>query len=136
MLGQPREGRGVAEWRSMTEHQMKDKFAEWLRRQKARGEPLYFLKIHGSKYQRSGVADYWLIVQGTSVQIEMKAANKPCKGTPLQEKELSDHARAGGHSYIANSFAACMDVVLCFLSDGRIEMIQGHIESGRLKTVR
>jgi hypothetical protein len=117
----------------VTEHQMKDKFADWLRRQRTKGEPIYFLKIHGSKYQRNGVADYWLIVQGVSIQIEMKAANKPCKGTPLQEKELSDHARAGGYSYVANSFDACRDVVLCFLGGWGTEMIQGHLESGRLK---
>ena len=117
----------------MTEHHMKDKFGDWLRRQRTKGESIYFLKIHGSKYQRNGVADYWLIVRGVSVQIEMKAANKPCRGTPLQEQELSDHANAGGYSYIANSFAACRDVVLHFLGHVDQTILLDHIESGRLR---
>lgn len=114
---------------------MKDKFSEWLRRQKAKGQPLYFLKIHGSNYQRSGVADYWLVVGGSSVQIEMKAANRPCKGTKLQEKELRDHAKADGHSFVCNNLKACKDIVLFFLGESYPHVMFDHMGEGRVKEI-
>ncbi len=114
---------------------MKDRFAEWLRRRKAKGDPLYFLKVHGSNYQRSGVADYWLVIGGSSVQIEMKAPGRPCKGTRLQEKELLDHAKAEGYSFVCNDLAACKDIVLSFLGlVGPVKMIE-HMGEGRVKEV-
>jgi hypothetical protein len=118
--------------RPMTEHQMKDKFAVWLRRRKAKGDPLYFLKIHGSNYQRSGVADYWLVVGGSSVQIEMKAPGRPCKGTKLQEKELRDHVAAEGYSFVSNNLDACKDIVLAFLGLVGPDKMMAHMGEGRI----
>ena len=120
----------------MTEHQMKDRFSTWLNREKKKkNRPLYLVKIHGSNYQRSGVADYWLVIGGSSVQIEMKAPGRPCQGTKIQEHELLKHAQAEGYSFVSNDLAACKDIVLAFLglvgSDNMIE----HMGEGRVKEI-
>ncbi len=114
---------------------MKDRFATWLRREKAKGQPLYFLKIHGSNYQRSGVADYWLVIGGSSVQIEMKASGKRCQGTKLQEKELLDHAKADGHSFVTNNLKACKDIVGSFLGLVEPDVMLDHMGEGRVKEI-
>ena len=120
----------------MTEHQMKDRFSTWLNREKKKkGRPLYFLKIHGSNYQRSGVADYWLVIGGSSVQIEMKAPGRPCKGTKLQEKELRDHAKAEGYSFVCNNLAACKDIVLAFLGFVGPDTMMAHMGEGRVMEI-
>ncbi len=115
---------------------MKDRFSAWLRREKAKkSRPLYFLKIHGSNYQRSGVADYWLVVGGSSVQIEMKAPGRPCQGTRLQEKELRDHAKAEGYSFVCNNLDACKDIVLAFLGLVGPDKMTEHMGEGRVMEI-
>ena len=115
---------------------MKDRFSAWLRREKTKkSRPLYFLKIHGSNYQRSGVADYWLVVGGSSVQIEMKAPGRPCQGTRLQEKELRDHAKAEGNSFVSNNLGACKDIVLAFLGLVGPDKMMQHMGEGRVMEI-
>lgn len=120
----------------MTEHQMKNKLGAWLRAQ-AREHPIYFLKVHGNRFQRVGVADYWLVVGGASIHIEMKSPSVKCEPSAIQRKELMAHARAGGVSFVSNDLEACKDVVRWFSGSSAVKngTMDEHFKGGRLKEV-
>jgi hypothetical protein len=118
----------------MNEQDMAKRFTEWLRRLSKR-EPIFYLKVHGSKWQRAGIADYWIILRGVSIQIEMKAPSQTPIGTPIQEKNLRDHAAAGGMSFVSNNLDACKAVILFVLQEIDPPDMHGFIKSGHLRDV-
>lgn len=118
----------------MNEQASARKFSAWLR-VLARHEPIYFLKVHGHKHQRAGVADYWLVIKGTSVQIEMKAPTLPPIGSKIQEHELKKHFKAGGESWVANTLDACKAVVGFYLGVVPPLDLKEHIAEGNLRDV-
>jgi hypothetical protein len=118
----------------MTEQAMARKFSRWLREQ-ARTQPIYFLKVHGHRHQRAGVADYWMAINGKSVQVELKGPGKLPVGTPIQENELRKHSDAGGYSWVATDIRACQAVVLYHLGDSNDEALLPFFEAGILRDV-
>jgi Holliday junction resolvase len=65
---------------------------------KAYGIYYFFPATHG--FGRSGVPDVVCCVNGKFLAIECKAGtNKP---TALQEKEINDIKKSGGHAYVIN----------------------------------
>lgn len=120
----------------MNEQGLAQKFSAWLRELSKR-RPVYYLKVHGHRHQRVGVADYWLVIDGKSVQIETKRPSMKPRGTKVQERELKKHAAAGGKSYVATSLAACKAVVLYHLGDADSPTLARHIHGeGDLRIVR
>ena len=115
---------------------MAQKFSAWLR-ELSKKRPVYYLKVHGHRHQRVGVADYWLTINGKSVQIETKGPSMKPRGTKVQERELKRHAAAGGKSYVATSLAACKAVVMHHLGDANSPVLARHVhEHGDLRIVR
>ena len=83
----------------MSESALRDKLGAELARRKKRGDPIWYLKVHGGPYQRAGVWDWLICYDGRMAAIETK---DPAEGdraaeldlTPLQRVELRDMARA------------------------------------------
>jgi hypothetical protein len=64
-----------------------------LKRHKAAGVPIWWLKIAGSPMQRRGVPDLLIVLDGRAIVIEVKAPGG--KATPLQTIRI-EQARAAG----------------------------------------
>jgi hypothetical protein len=71
------------------EHDLRRKVAAWLRTK----PEWYFLKIHGSRYQRAGVPDWLLCIDGRLLAIELKVPGG-CLSA-LQWKEMRKLYDAG-----------------------------------------
>jgi len=65
---------------------------------KAYGIYYFFPATYG--FGRSGVPDVVCCAKGNFIAIECKAGNN--KPTALQEKEMADIRKAGGHAYVVN----------------------------------
>jgi len=65
---------------------------------KAYGIYYFFPATYG--FGRSGVPDVVCCAKGKFIAIECKAGNN--KPTALQEKEMADIRKAGGHAYVVN----------------------------------
>jgi len=65
---------------------------------KAHGIYYFFPATYG--FGRSGVPDVVCCAKGKFIAIECKAGNN--KPTALQEKEMADIRKAGGHAYVVN----------------------------------
>jgi hypothetical protein len=124
----------------MNEQDLARKCSKWLRPQPG----IFFLKVHGGPRQRAGIADYWIVARGQSIQIELKRPGAKPIGTILQEKSLRDHEAAGGRSFVATSLRALQAVVSRFQTrrvSGRyywacLEEIGVCITAGELREVR
>ena len=66
-------------------------------------EGFWWFKIHGGPYQRAGVPDLLLCLQGRLVAIELKAPG--ARPTALQSAELAKLARAGAVTAVIDSMA-------------------------------
>jgi Holliday junction resolvase len=71
---------------------------------KAHGIYYFFTATHG--FGRSGVPDIVCCAKGKFIAIECKAGNN--KPTALQEKEMADIRKAGGHAYVVNEESLTM----------------------------
>ena len=119
----------------MNEQLIARRFSRWLKDQ-YRNLPLYYLKVHGHRHQRVGVADYWLTTQGRSVKIELKGPDKKPMGTPIQERELRLHSEAGGDSWVCTDLDASKAVVLNALGIVDDEDLSEFIDRGVLRRVQ
>lgn len=57
------------------------------------GEPIYWLKVHGSAMQRAGEPDLSITYAGRSIKAELKTEKG--KATPLQLHRLKEWEAAG-----------------------------------------
>jgi hypothetical protein len=65
-----------------------------LKRRKARGESIFWLKIHGGPMQRAGVPDLVVIYRGQTYWVEIKAPGG--RATPFQLYTIQSIVDAGG----------------------------------------
>lgn len=80
-----------------------------LTRRKQAGEPVWWLKTHGSAMQRAGVPDLLVCYCGRFVAIEVKRPGG--KPTELQEHVLAKISGAGGVAIVADSAAAVAEIL-------------------------
>lgn len=103
----------------MNEHALKDKVHDWLKLIVSEGAPIWFAKIGGGLYQRSGLPDYLLCVCGHFMAIELKSPDDgdDARPTPAQKRELEKIERAYGVATCLNSLIAVKRAVLGVLED-------------------
>lgn len=60
---------------------------------------VWYMKVHGSMYQRAGVPDIIACVDGRFVGIEVKRPGGVV--SPLQQLNIDDINRSGGYAFVA-----------------------------------
>lgn len=76
-----------------TEAAITKRIGGYLGQLKAKGEPIFYVKLHGGPMQRAGLPDWLIIYQGVTLAVEVKTATG--KVTKLQDHTLSEIQRAG-----------------------------------------
>lgn len=79
-----------------------------LRKRKAAGEAIWWLKLHGGPMQRAGVPDLLVVVDGRAVFLEVKQPGK--KATRLQLHTLTDLRLAGATAEVVYSTEGANEV--------------------------
>ncbi|OLN21423.1 recombinase RecB [Domibacillus antri] len=62
---------------------------------------IWFMKVHGSMYQKAGVPDILACVNGAFVGIEVKRPGGIV--APLQNWNIDEIQQSGGHAFVAYS---------------------------------
>lgn len=86
-----------------------DRIVRGLNAMKAAGEPLWYLKIHGSAMQKAGVPDLCLIYHGRPVFLEVKALGG--QATKLQMHRIGQIRAAGGVAEVVRSWDVVRDLL-------------------------
>lgn len=79
-----------------TEHALRSKVSRWLGQQ-----DLWYMKVHGGRFQRPGIPDYILCVHGRFVALELKLEDTELE--PLQRVERRRIEAAGGTYHVCRS---------------------------------
>lgn len=82
----------------------------YLKKLRAEGEPLWWLKVHGSPMQRAGVLDLCIVWYGRAVFLEVKAPGG--KVTALQQNTIRQIREAGGVAEVVTSVEEVAEVLL------------------------
>lgn len=77
------------------EHALRDQVSRWLAAEMKAGR-LWYMKVHGGRFQRAGVTDYLVCVAGRMGGVELKHPNGGGQLSPLQVREMSKMRSAGG----------------------------------------
>lgn len=85
----------------MTEAQNTTSIVRYLRRLKASGEPIWWMKVHGNPQQTAGVADLLVCHRGQFVALEIKS-DVGC-ATKLQLHRMDEIKNAGGTASVVRS---------------------------------
>jgi hypothetical protein len=80
---------------------LKNAIARYLKSLRAAGEPIWYYKVHGGPFQKSGVPDWSICYGGIAVLLEAKAAGGVA--TPLQAHTLREIEWAGGIARVVRS---------------------------------
>ena len=96
----------------MDEHDLSKQFSSFLEGLAKRRAPLWFLKVHGDRWQRAGIPDYLLCIGGHFVAVELKHPAENPTAAPLQAVELRWLRRAGATTRVLNDLDACKSLVL------------------------
>ena len=83
------------------ETKLKTEILAYLKRLKAAGEPIWWYKVHGSRYQMAGVPDLDIVYKGLAIKLEAKAGDK--QPTKLQEHVMAEIRAAGGVASVVRS---------------------------------
>ena len=78
-----------------------------LKKLKAQGSPIWWLKLHGGAMQRAGVPDLLVVYQGRAFFFELKAPG--AKAEPLQRHTINQIRKAGGVAVVARNVADVAD---------------------------
>lgn len=84
---------------------------EIVKRLKKMGPEVWWLKVHGGPYQRSGVPDLLICFWGRFVAVELKKPGEKLEATPAQKHELGRIAAANGLAAVVNSIEGWDEVV-------------------------
>jgi hypothetical protein len=96
----------------MNEHDLTRKVVDWLAKTQRGGAPLWYLKVHGDRYQRDGVPDIIMCVNSHFAAVELKHPDESDpQPSPIQRLEMIRIARAGGLVACMNNMAQFMGVV-------------------------
>lgn len=90
---------------------------------------VFIYKVHGNMYQKSGIPDLSMIVDGIPIYIEVKwGKGKP---SPLQLQVMEEIRRAGGYA------ATCWSVAEAntFINDVLIKEKRGHMKKTKKQTL-
>lgn len=87
----------------MNEHALTKKVREMIESDRRAGVPIWGLKTSGGPYQRVGVPDWLLCVNGQFGALELKHPNGETDATPRQLREIELIRKAGGLVYVARS---------------------------------
>lgn len=79
---------------------------------KRAGEPIWWLKVFGNRFQRPGVPDFLVCWGGVFGALELKQPGE--HPTPIQTKEIADIRQAGGIVCVADSMEG-VDLFLAWL---------------------
>jgi hypothetical protein len=99
------------------EHDLTNAASDWLDRLKREGQPIWWMKVHGGRFQKSKVSDYLLCIQGRFVAIELKHPDEPPEPEPGQVNRLLEVQRARGVVRVFNSLDSLRVFVLGALKD-------------------
>lgn len=88
----------------MSEKQLENKIKKHLKANKH-----YFIKIHGSIFQRAGTPDIVACINGKFVGIELKNPNGKDKSTLLQNITLDMIQSSNGYTLLTNSYYDYLD---------------------------
>ncbi len=83
------------------ESRLKQQVEAELKRLKAAGQPVWWLKLAGHPLQRRGIPDYLVILDGLPLFVELKAARG--RLTPLQKIRGEEIRRARAHWALVRS---------------------------------
>lgn len=84
-----------------TERTLTRQVVAHLKARQQRGEPIWWLKVHGHHAQRAGVPDLVICHRGQALFIELKAPGG--RLTRLQEHAASQIRQAGGRVLVAET---------------------------------
>ena len=76
-----------------------------------RGMPLWYLKVHGGPYQRAGIHDYLLCVNGWFGSLELKHPDDEPEYSPSQSRQAAWVRSAGGLLCLTNKIEVCEQFV-------------------------
>lgn len=85
----------------MTERKLQADVIACLKLLAKRGEPIWWLKIHGGPMQRAGIPDIVVVYRGRHYWIELKAPGET--PTALQEHTMRRIVQAGGKAAVATT---------------------------------
>ena len=97
--------------RGGTERHLQARCVARLRARRARGEKVWWLKVHGSHFQRAGIPDLLVCYRGRFLAFELKHPTDGSGPTELQKRELLSLERAGAVAAVVRSVEE-MDIYL------------------------
>jgi hypothetical protein len=93
----------------ITEALITEQIRGWLHRAKAGGMNLWWMKIHGSNWQKSGVPDWLILRDGRYVWIEVKTPRGAVR--PIQAYQIGQLEKCGADVWIVRSLEEFVDVM-------------------------
>jgi len=75
----------------------------YLKQRRARGEPVFFVKLHGGPMQRAGLPDLLVIHRGRVLGIEVKRPGR--RATAIQAHTMAEMRAAGAQVIVATCVA-------------------------------
>lgn len=93
----------------MTEAATTRAIIRYLRRIKTGGDPIWWIKIHGSPIQVAGVPDLLICFHGLFVGLEIKATLG--RATKLQVHRMAEIEQAGGTTEVVRSVEDVVEVL-------------------------
>lgn len=80
----------------MTEYALRDATRARLEAMRRAGEPIWYMKVHGSEYVRTGIPDWLICYGGLFLSTEQKLPKDRHKVSASQRLEMERIERAGG----------------------------------------
>lgn len=108
---------------------LQDRAQKHLRDMRARGEPVWWFKVHGNKFQRRGVGDLIICYHGRFLHVELKQSEKE-QPEPAQIHQRNEVRRAGGVAEVVGSmeqFIHLLTGVEMLSPDQREEIVRASL---------
>lgn len=102
----------------MSEHDLKNKVHELLKRIKRDGHRVWWFKAHGGPFQRRTI-DYFITVwpegfeYGINIALELKSPSEKAEPTATQARELANMRWAGWITMCMNDYEATAAMLMC-----------------------
>lgn len=76
------------------------------------GAPLWYYKVHGSRFARAGALDWLISIQGKLLALETKREDVKAEPSPAQEREIVWLERTGNDTFVSNDLDEVKALVL------------------------
>ncbi len=91
------------------ESKLKAAVIQRLKQYKREGAPIRWLKIAGSPMQQRGMPDLWIVFNGQTLLVELKAPGEVA--TPLQQHEMEKWQAAGARCHVCTTLLEFEDFI-------------------------